>query len=63
MNARNSSYNFQNVSNGVKSELLHLREQALMGWNKEYRTGLTSPILRCMTLDCPAITMILLLPV
>lgn len=33
MNARNSSYNFQNVSNGVKSELLHLREQALMGFH------------------------------
>lgn len=38
MNARNSTYNFQNVSNGAESELLRLQEQALMGWNKEYRT-------------------------
>ncbi|WP_275262584.1 hypothetical protein [Paenibacillus tepidiphilus] len=40
MGARNSTYNFQNVSDrvGAEAELLRLQEQALMGWDKEYRT-------------------------
>lgn len=38
MSTRNSTYNFHNVSNGAASELLRLQEQALMGWNKEFRT-------------------------
>ncbi|MFC3745373.1 class I SAM-dependent methyltransferase [Paenibacillus sp. GCM10012306] len=38
MEARNSTYNFQNVSIGAEAELLRLKEQALMGWEKEYRT-------------------------
>jgi len=38
MNARNSTYDFQNVSIGAEAELLRLKEQALMGWEKEFRT-------------------------
>ncbi|WP_151733443.1 methyltransferase domain-containing protein [Paenibacillus tengchongensis] len=40
MGVRNSTYNFQNVSDrvGAEAELLRLQEQALMGWNKEFRT-------------------------
>jgi len=35
---RKSTYNFKNVSLGAEAELLRLKEQALMGWEKEYRT-------------------------
>ncbi|WNS45974.1 methyltransferase domain-containing protein [Paenibacillus sp. MMS20-IR301] len=38
MNIRNSTYNFQNVTNGAEAELLRLQEQAQMGWAKEFRT-------------------------
>lgn len=38
MEARNSTYNFQNVSIGAEAEVLRLKEQALMGWKKEYRS-------------------------
>ncbi|MFF2909728.1 class I SAM-dependent methyltransferase [Paenibacillus sp. NPDC057934] len=38
MEERKSTYNFQNVSIGADAELLRLKEQALMGWEKEYRT-------------------------
>ncbi|WP_442600553.1 class I SAM-dependent methyltransferase [Paenibacillus sp. KN14-4R] len=36
--ARNSTYSFQNVNIGEEAELLRLKEQALMGWEKEQRT-------------------------
>ncbi|MFF2016658.1 class I SAM-dependent methyltransferase [Paenibacillus sp. NPDC058177] len=38
MEERKSTYNFQNVSIGADAELLRLKEQALMGWEKEFRT-------------------------
>ncbi|MBD3921621.1 methyltransferase domain-containing protein [Paenibacillus sp. PR3] len=37
MNDRKSGYHFEKVSIGAEEELLRLREQALMGWDKEYR--------------------------
>ncbi|MEK8129441.1 methyltransferase domain-containing protein [Paenibacillus filicis] len=38
MDERRSSYHFQQVSIGEEAELLRLKEQALMGWDKEHRT-------------------------
>ncbi|WP_409343619.1 class I SAM-dependent methyltransferase [Paenibacillus sp. MBLB4367] len=38
MEERKSTYNFQNVSIGAEAESLRLKEQASMGWEKEYRT-------------------------
>lgn len=38
MDTRSSTYNFQSVRIGTEAELLRLKEQALMGWEKEYRT-------------------------
>lgn len=37
MDDRKSGYHFEQVSIGAEEELLRLREQALMGWDKEYR--------------------------
>lgn len=37
MDKRKSTYNFQNVGIGAEAEYVRLKEQALMGWEKEYR--------------------------
>jgi ubiquinone/menaquinone biosynthesis C-methylase UbiE len=34
---RNSTYNIQNASLGIESEVERLKEQAIMGWEKEFR--------------------------
>ncbi|WP_308639388.1 methyltransferase domain-containing protein [Paenibacillus silvisoli] len=38
MDTRRSTYNFQKATLGEEAEWLRLREQALMGWEKEFRT-------------------------
>ncbi|GKU77344.1 class I SAM-dependent methyltransferase [Paenibacillus sp. L3-i20] len=38
MDARHSTYTFQDVPIGAEAELQRLKEQALMGWEKEHRT-------------------------
>ncbi|WP_127529611.1 class I SAM-dependent methyltransferase [Paenibacillus kobensis] len=38
MSAHRSTYHFQSFDNREEAELLRLREQALMGWNNQFRT-------------------------